>query len=40
MLLGSGQHVSSGTLKNAYDRRALLIGGLQAGVGVLLRACG
>lgn len=36
MLLGSSRHVSSGTLKNAYDRRALLIGGLQATVGVLL----
>ncbi|MFM6951482.1 MAG: penicillin-binding protein 2, partial [Novosphingobium sp.] len=36
MKLGSSQHVSSGTLKNAYDRRAMLIGGLQAGVGVLL----
>ncbi len=36
MLSGSNQHVSSGTLKNAYDRRALLIGGLQAAVGVLL----
>ena len=36
MLTGSSQHVSSGTLKNAYDRRALLIGGLQAAVGVLL----
>ncbi len=36
MLAGSQQHVSSGTLKNAYDRRALLIGGLQAAVGVLL----
>lgn len=36
MLSGSRQHVSSGTLKNAYDRRALLIGGLQGAVGVLL----
>ena len=36
MLAGSQQHVSSGTLKNAYDRRALLIVGLQAAVGVLL----
>ncbi|MFN5245003.1 MAG: penicillin-binding protein 2, partial [Novosphingobium sp.] len=36
MLAGSQQHVSSGTLKYAYDRRALLIGGLQAAVGVLL----
>lgn len=36
MLLGSSKHVSSGTLKNAYDRRAMLIGGLQAAVGILL----
>ena len=32
------KHVSSGTLKNSFDRRSLLIGGLQAGVGVLLAA--
>ncbi|MBS3929224.1 MAG: penicillin-binding protein 2 [Sphingomonadales bacterium] len=32
------KHVSSGTLKNSFDRRSLLIGGLQTGVGVLLAA--
>ncbi len=32
------KHVSSGTLKNSFDRRSLLIGGLQAGLGVLLAA--
>ena len=32
------KHVSSGTLKNSFDRRSLLIGGLQAGVGMLLAA--
>lgn len=36
MLSGSAPHVSSGTLKNAYDRRSLVIGGLQAAVGMLL----
>lgn len=36
MLSEATKHVSSGTLRNAYDRRALLIGGLQAAVGVLL----
>jgi len=36
MLSGSAPHVSSGTLKNAYDRRSLVIGGLQAAVGLLL----
>jgi penicillin-binding protein 2 len=36
MIAGSAPHVSSGTLSNAYDRRALVIGGLQAAVGVLL----
>jgi len=30
------QHVSSGTLKNSFNRRSLLIGGLQTGIGVLL----
>jgi penicillin-binding protein 2 len=30
------KHVSSGTLKNSFDRRSLLIGGLQTGLGVLL----
>ncbi|MEA3261854.1 MAG: penicillin-binding protein 2 [Pseudomonadota bacterium] len=36
MISGSTPHVSSGTLKNAYDRRSLVIGGLQAAVGLLL----
>lgn len=36
MLAGSTPHVSSGTLQNAYDRRALVIGGLQGAVGLLL----
>ncbi len=35
-MLGEQQHVSSGTLKNSFERRALLIGGLQAGIGMLL----
>ncbi|MCC6925663.1 penicillin-binding protein 2 [Novosphingobium sp.] len=30
------KHVSSGTLKNSFDRRSLLIGGLQTGIGALL----
>lgn len=37
-MLDDPKHVSSGTLKNSFDRRSLLIGGLQAGVGVLLAA--
>ncbi len=36
MISGLTPHVSSGTLKNAYDRRSLVIGGLQAAVGLLL----
>ena len=31
-------HVSSGTLHNSFDRRSLVVGGLQLGVGVLLAA--
>lgn len=31
-------HVSSGTLANSFDRRSVLIGGLQTGIGVLLAA--
>ncbi|MFN2100746.1 penicillin-binding protein 2 [Altererythrobacter sp. MF3-039] len=34
----TGKHISSGSLKNAFDRRAMLIGGIQGGVGVLLAA--
>jgi penicillin-binding protein 2 len=30
--------VSAGTLRNSFDRRTIVIGGLQAGVGVLLAA--
>ena len=37
-MLGGGQHVSSGTLRNSFDRRSVVIGGLQLGVGVLLAA--
>lgn len=37
-MLGGHSHVSSGTLKNSFERRSFLIGGLQAGVGVLLAA--
>lgn len=37
-MFGEPRHVSSGTLKNSFDRRSVLIGGLQAGVGVLLAA--
>ena len=37
-MLGGGQHVSSGTLRNSFDRRGVVIGGLQLGVGVLLAA--
>ena len=37
-MLGDNQHVSSGTLHNSFDRRSLLIGGLQTGLGVLLAA--
>lgn len=33
-----GRHISSGTLANSFDRRSLVIGGLQAGVGILLAA--
>lgn len=35
MLEGS-KHVSSGTLKNSFERRSFLIGGLQTGLGALL----
>lgn len=33
-----GRHISSGTLANSFDRRAVVIGALQGGVGVLLAA--
>lgn len=37
-MLNGSPHVSSGTLKNSFERRSFLIGGLQTGVGVLLAA--
>ena len=37
-MFGDPQHVSSGTLKNSFERRSFLIGGLQTGLGVLLAA--
>lgn len=37
-MFGEPKHVSSGTLKNSFERRSVLIGGLQAGVGLLLAA--
>lgn len=33
---GGSRHVSSGTLQHSFDRRTIVLGGLQAGVGVLL----
>ncbi|WP_395333389.1 penicillin-binding protein 2 [Novosphingobium sp. BL-8H] len=30
------RHVSAGTLRNSFDRRSLVIGGIQGGIGVLL----
>jgi len=35
-MLGEPKHVSSAILKHSFDRRSLLIGGLQTGLGVLL----
>lgn len=35
-MFGEPKHVSSGTLKNSFERRSVLIGGLQAGIGLLL----
>jgi penicillin-binding protein 2 len=38
-MVGIGpQHVSSGTLKNSFDRRTIVIGAVQGGLGVLLAA--
>lgn len=37
-MLGDTRHVSSGTLKNSFERRSILIGGLQTAVGALLAA--
>lgn len=33
-----GRHISSGTLANSFDRRAVVIGAMQGGIGVLLGA--
>ena len=33
-----GRHISSGTLANSFDRRAVVIGSVQGGIGVLLAA--
>jgi penicillin-binding protein 2 len=33
-----GRHVSSGTLQNSFDRRSVVVGALQGGIGVLLAA--
>lgn len=30
------RHVSAGTLRNSFDRRSLVVGGIQGGIGVLL----
>ncbi len=38
MISGAAQHVSSGTLKNSFDRRSVVIGAVQGGLGVLLAA--
>lgn len=37
-MIGEPNHVSSGTLKNSFERRSVLIGGLQAGIGAVLAA--
>ena len=36
MIFNEPKHVSTGTLRNSFERRAVLIGGLQTGLGVLL----
>ncbi|MFC3174402.1 penicillin-binding protein 2 [Novosphingobium bradum] len=33
-----GRHISSGTLANSFDRRSVVVGALQGGVGMLLAA--
>jgi penicillin-binding protein 2 len=35
-LLTPRQHVSLGTLRNSFDRRSLMLGGVQGGIGTLL----
>ena len=37
-MFGKPQHTSSGTLSNSFERRSVLIGGLQTGLGALLAA--
>jgi penicillin-binding protein 2 len=37
-MFSSGRHVSTAILRQSFDRRAIVIGGLQAGIGVLLAA--
>lgn len=37
-MAGKTPHVSSGTLRNSFDRRTIVLGGFQGGVGVLLAA--
>ena len=37
-MFGEPQHTNSGTLSNSFDRRSILIGGVQTGRGVLLAA--
>lgn len=36
MIFNEPRHVSTGTLRNSFERRAVLIGGLQTGLGILL----
>ncbi len=38
MISGGAEHVSSGTLKNSFDRRSVMIGAVQGGIGLLLAA--
>ena len=38
MISGTSQHISSGTLKNSFDRRGIVIGAVQGGLGLLLAA--
>lgn len=38
MMASDGRHISSGTLKNSFDRRSFFIGAMQGGIGVLLAA--
>jgi len=35
-LLTPGQHISQATLRNSYDRRSIVIGAIQGGIGTLL----